>query len=284
WQLTSTGTRLGAWVEYLAAAGIAALPSFVMVEAHPEGLRVLVRGDVEVEQAGRVVSGRGYATWRGELLPAEDVTVRAETADGSWLPVTGGIVRAGEARLVVGSPAALAPVEDEDDVELTVARMPALAAAVGVRAVGAAPAVAADGARVVPPAATDAPAAGRAAGPALSGAPRGAGVVPPATTAAPAAATAPRADTFAPPTPADAPPAAGALTAASAAPGEPTTAPSAGGDATPAPTTDGDTFAPPAQVADAPPAPPAQAADAPPAPPAQAADASPAQADDAGAR
>src|SRR5690625_7056127 len=34
WQLAAGGTRLGAWVEYLAAAGIAALPSFAMVEAH----------------------------------------------------------------------------------------------------------------------------------------------------------------------------------------------------------------------------------------------------------
>lgn len=139
WQLTTEGKRLGAWVEYLAAAGIAALPSFAMVEAHPEGLRVLVRGEVDVELDGQVVSGRGFATWREEVLPAvSDLTIRAQDGDGGWLPVTGGIVRAAAARLVAHRQApAVAPssvAEEADDVELTVARMPALAAAIGVPA------------------------------------------------------------------------------------------------------------------------------------------------------
>ncbi len=132
WQLATTGKRLGAWVEYLAAAGIAALPSFAMVEAHPEGMRVLVRGEVEVELGTQVVSGRGYTTWREEVLPAADVTIRADAGTEGWLPVTGGIVRAAAARLVVVPAAAPAVGEEDEDVELTVARMPALAAAVGV--------------------------------------------------------------------------------------------------------------------------------------------------------
>ncbi len=132
WQLATTGKRLGAWVEYLAAAGIAALPSFAMVEAHPEGMRVLVRGEVEVELGTQVVSGRGYTTWREEVLPAADVTIRADAGTEGWLPVTGGIVRAAAARLVVVPSAAPAVGEEDEDVELTVARMPALAAAVGV--------------------------------------------------------------------------------------------------------------------------------------------------------
>ncbi len=132
WQLTATGKRLGGWVEYLAAAGIAALPSFAMVEAHPDGMRVLVRGEVDVELGGRVVSGRGYTTWREEVLPAAAATVRADAGEEGWLPVAGGIVRAGSARLVLGPDVVAAAVEEDDDVELTVARMPALAAAVGV--------------------------------------------------------------------------------------------------------------------------------------------------------
>ena len=132
WQLTTTGRRLGAWVEYLASRGIATLPSFAMVEAHPEGLRVLVRGEVDVEIAGRTVSARGYATWREEVVPAAtDVTIRAAADDGEWLPLTGGIVRAAAVRLAVDQEVPAAPLEEEDDdVELTVARMPALAAAV----------------------------------------------------------------------------------------------------------------------------------------------------------
>ena len=139
WQLAAGGTRLGAWVEYLAAAGIAALPSFAMVEAHAEGLRVLVRGEVDVDLGGRVVSGRGYTTWREEVTPlTTDVTIRAEEPDGDWLPLGGGVVRAAEVRLSVQQPSALEA--DEDDVELTVARMPALSAVVGTAGAGAAPA------------------------------------------------------------------------------------------------------------------------------------------------
>lgn len=132
WQLTTTGRRLGAWVEYLASRGIATLPSFAMVESHPDGLRVLVRGEVDVEIAGRSVSARGYATWREEVVPAAtDVTIRAAADDGGWLPLTGGIVRAAAVRLAVDQRVPAAPLEEEDDdVELTVARMPALAAAV----------------------------------------------------------------------------------------------------------------------------------------------------------
>ncbi|WP_324651209.1 FHA domain-containing protein [Georgenia sp. H159] len=178
WQLTSTGKRLGAWVEYLAAAGIAALPSFAMVEAHPEGLRVLVRGEVDVELGDRVVSGRGYATWREEVLPASDVTIRAESADGGWLPVAGGIVRAASARLVVQAPPAPAAEEEDDDVELTIARMPALAAAVGGRTstgTGGAAAAVAGAAGGVPasdgPPGQQAEPASAASTPAASGAP-----------------------------------------------------------------------------------------------------------------
>ncbi|WP_285882613.1 FHA domain-containing protein [Georgenia satyanarayanai] len=146
WQLTTTGRRLGAWVEYLASRGIATLPSFAMVEAHPDGLRVLVRGEVDVEIAGRTVSARGYATWREEVVPAAtDVTIRAAADDGGWLPLTGGIVRAAAVRLAVDQEVPAAPVEEEDDVELTVARMPALAAAVAGTS-AATPAEAADAA------------------------------------------------------------------------------------------------------------------------------------------
>ncbi len=134
WQLTTTGRPLGAWVEYLASAGITALPSFAMVEGHPDGLRVLVRGEVDVEVAGQVVTGRGYTTWREEVLPAAaDVTIRAEDVDGGWLPLTGGIVRSAAVRLAVQRPPSELAGTEDDDVERTVARMPALAAALGAQ-------------------------------------------------------------------------------------------------------------------------------------------------------
>ena len=262
WQLSATGTRLGAWVEYLAAAGISALPSFAMVEAHPEGLRVLVRGEVDVEQDGRVVSGRGLTTWREELLPAADVTVRAETTDAGWLPVTGGIVRASAARLLASPQPAPAPPEDEEDVELTVARMPALAAAVGVRpatAPATGPAADAGTAGAVADASDAPPAGGLLA------------AVPPAPDVRPAPASAPVPATL--PTPA--PPAAAPATpdpALAAAP--PAVAPTTPDPApAPVPASDAETAAtadePDDESDEAPPAPPAPPVPpSPPAPPA----------------
>lgn len=151
WQLTSEGRRLGAWVEYLAAAGIATLPSFAMVESHPDGARVLVRGELTVTVDGRELSGRGYATWREEVVTTtQPVLVTAEEDGGAWLPVTGGIVRAGQVRATV-SAADYAPPLADDDVEHTVARMPALAAAVGSSA-AATPAAGAATAPAAPPA------------------------------------------------------------------------------------------------------------------------------------
>ncbi len=196
WQLTTTGRRLGAWVEYLASRGIATLPSFAMVEAHPDGLRVLVRGEVDVEIAGRTVSARGYATWREEVVPAAtDVTIRAAADDGGWLPVTGGIVRAAAVRLAVDQEVPAAPLEEEDDdVELTVARMPALAAAVA-GASASTPAEADDAAREpVEPAAAAPAAAPLTTGPAdTSAAPDADAAGDRADDAAPAASSTPTA-------------------------------------------------------------------------------------------
>ncbi|MEE6286759.1 FHA domain-containing protein [Georgenia sp. MJ173] len=138
WQLASAGRRLGAWVEYLAGTGIATLPSFAMVETHDGGLRVLVRGEIEVAAGGHVVSGRGYTTWREELLTATtEVTLTARPGTGPWLPLTGGIVGADAIRVAATEPdggssaATAAAADEEEDLELTVARLPALAALAG---------------------------------------------------------------------------------------------------------------------------------------------------------
>lgn len=144
WQLTSAGRRLGAWVEYLAGAGIATLPAFAMVEAHEGRLRVLVRGDVEITTAERTVSGRGYTTWREDVLDAAtEVTLTAQPGTGAWLPISGGIVAAGAIRFGPTGTEELV-LDDEEDVELTVARMPALAAYTGATSADPADAPSAD--------------------------------------------------------------------------------------------------------------------------------------------
>ncbi|MEE6272549.1 FHA domain-containing protein [Georgenia sp. MJ206] len=213
WQLASDGKRLGAWVEYLAGQGISALPSFAMVEAHAEGLRVLVRGDVDVRAGDVAVNGRGYTTWRELVLDSADrveLSVEGGAAgagdlagaapgpddDAAWLPVLGGIVRAGALRVATGGGLPLAPPEDEEeDVELTVARMPALSAAVAPGSASPGPAGWAPAAPAVvdEPGAPDAPAAqagpeapvaAHAAEPTDDDAPPAAAAAPPPGTAA----------------------------------------------------------------------------------------------------
>ncbi|MFH5823509.1 FHA domain-containing protein [Georgenia sp. AZ-5] len=137
WEIARAGGRLAGWVEHLARGGIRSLPAFAMVEAHPEGLSVLVRGDAAAVVGTREISGTGYATWREEVLPGEDgFRLRgAPGTEGEWLPLVGGVVgaaalrgRAGDGRhagLRLAGPAA------DDDVELTLLRSPALAAALG---------------------------------------------------------------------------------------------------------------------------------------------------------
>ncbi|MCK6209444.1 FHA domain-containing protein [Georgenia sp. EYE_87] len=159
WRLTRSGSRLGTWVEHLAGRGIRTLPSFAMVEAHPSGLSVLVRGELVVQVGDEQVSGAGYTTWREAVLPGAagfTITVAgaAEAAAGAgagpgartgtppdWLPVGGGIVLASALRTLVeqveapqdnhaGLQLAQQPDEDED-LELTLMHAPALAAAIG---------------------------------------------------------------------------------------------------------------------------------------------------------
>jgi hypothetical protein len=153
WRLTRSGSRLGTWVEHLAGRGIRTLPSFAMVEAHPSGLSVLVRGEVTVQVGDQEVSGTGYTTWREAVLPgAEGFAIAASEDVGTtaeeWLPVGGGIVLACALRSPLdqvdadrdnhaGLQLAQEP-DEEEDLEITLMQAPALAAAIGRPAPGAA--------------------------------------------------------------------------------------------------------------------------------------------------
>jgi len=146
WRLTRSGSRLGTWVEHLAGRGIRTLPSFAMVEAHPSGLSVLVRGEVTVQVGDQEVSGTGYTTWREAVLPgAEGFAIAASEDVGTtaeeWLPVGGGIVLACALRSPLdqvdadrdnhaGLQLAQEP-DEEEDLEITLMQAPALAAAIG---------------------------------------------------------------------------------------------------------------------------------------------------------
>lgn len=130
WLLAEEGKRLSAWVEYLARAGIRTLPSFAMVEAQEDGVRVLVRGEVEVRCDGQIISGRDYTTWREELIsqPTE-IELHAAAVEAPWWPIRSGVVGAAQLRAHLSAGPARATLDDEADIELTVARMPAIAAA-----------------------------------------------------------------------------------------------------------------------------------------------------------
>lgn len=145
WQLTRTGSRLGAWAELLAGRGLRTVPAFAMAEAHPDGVRVLVRGDVRVRVGERTVSGAGYATWREEILPGEagfriDVTAGAGTDElAVWLPAADGVVAASAVRSAGGDQHAGLSLDagDPEDISLTLQRLPALAAALPTQAAAA---------------------------------------------------------------------------------------------------------------------------------------------------
>ncbi|HLS49857.1 MAG TPA: FHA domain-containing protein [Actinomycetaceae bacterium] len=130
WHLVAEGKRMGAWIEYLASAGIATMPSFAMVESLGEGARVLVRGDVDVAVGGRVINGRDYTTWREEIVADPGVVdIRVGDRDAPWWPISAGVVAASQISARLGR-VETTDLED-DDIELTVARMPGIAAALG---------------------------------------------------------------------------------------------------------------------------------------------------------
>ncbi|MFC7405976.1 FHA domain-containing protein [Georgenia alba] len=145
WRLTRSGSRLGTWVEHLATRGIRTLPSFAMVEARPEGLGILVRGDLSVQVGGETISAAGFTTWREAVLPGDDFTISgagtASADEETWLPVGAGIALVSALRSVgddgdddlrAGLQVAAEPADqDEEDLELTLMKAPALAAAIG---------------------------------------------------------------------------------------------------------------------------------------------------------
>lgn len=131
WRIADAGGRLGAWVEFLATRGISALPSFAMAELHDDGVRLLVRGPLEVRLADRIVSGSGYTTWREEIVTGDvtSVAITAQETDDAPLPITGGVVKVAELTVdLVASGAAGEDEYDEDEIAQTVAQLPGLSA------------------------------------------------------------------------------------------------------------------------------------------------------------
>ncbi|KAE8764531.1 FHA domain-containing protein [Georgenia thermotolerans] len=105
WEAARAGARLGDRLGRLAARDAAELPAFAVVEAHPEGLRVLVRGDVVVTVGSARLTGEGHAPVHDVVLPGEAgfaMTAAGAPPDANpaatWLPLAGGIVHATQVR------------------------------------------------------------------------------------------------------------------------------------------------------------------------------------------
>jgi len=166
WRLASGGSRLATWVEHLAERGIRTLPAFAMVEARPDGIGVLVRGDLTVECGDERLTGAGYATWREAVLSGDRFAITAGESpqpsgeaeaggpDELWLPLGAGVALVSALRsatetgtadlragLKVAEPSGTGE-RDEDDLELTLMQAPALAAAIGGGSGGAEPSAA----------------------------------------------------------------------------------------------------------------------------------------------
>ncbi|WP_156743077.1 FHA domain-containing protein [Occultella aeris] len=123
WDALAAGRPITHWLEIIAGGGISSLPAFALVERTPDGVRVLLRGDVVVDVDGTEVAARGMSTWREVLVEAAtDIVVRTPGTDGmngtgslvgsvgeSW-PLLGGVVRAARIRVDLADAAPVAAV------------------------------------------------------------------------------------------------------------------------------------------------------------------------------
>ncbi|WP_154794672.1 FHA domain-containing protein [Occultella kanbiaonis] len=126
WEALAAGRPITHWLEIIAGGGISSLPAFGLVERTPDGVRVLLRGDVVVDVDGTEVAARGMSTWREVLVDAAtDIVVRTPGTSGasgtsstggpvgsvgeSW-PLLGGVVRAARIRVDLADAAPVAAV------------------------------------------------------------------------------------------------------------------------------------------------------------------------------
>jgi hypothetical protein len=118
WDALAAGRPITQWLEIIAGGGISSLPAFALVERTPDGVRVLLRGDVVVDVDGTEVAARGMSTWREVLVEAAtDIVVRspgpggtsgtARTVGETW-PLVGGVVRAARIRVDLADAAPVA--------------------------------------------------------------------------------------------------------------------------------------------------------------------------------
>ena len=70
WKAMSQRRPIAEWLEIIAGGGIISLPAFGLLQAGPDGVRVLVRGEVRAEVDDVEVVADGMNTWREHVVPA----------------------------------------------------------------------------------------------------------------------------------------------------------------------------------------------------------------------
>lgn len=118
WRRVGDG-GIGAVLEALTGAfgtSLSAIPPFALAVVERDGVRVAVRGPVEIivddADGTQAVSGEGVATWTERFLPAAHrltVLVGAASPDGADLPIRSGVVAASAVTVTLDAAAAVAP-------------------------------------------------------------------------------------------------------------------------------------------------------------------------------
>lgn len=106
----SLGDGAAALLELLTSSGLQATPPFALVEPMGSGVRVIVRGDVEVAVGSELLSGAGAATWIERVVATGGVRARVMGAsdDAPALPLTQGVVHASSVMVEAGAAHAVA--------------------------------------------------------------------------------------------------------------------------------------------------------------------------------
>ncbi|MEJ3404174.1 FHA domain-containing protein [Rathayibacter sp. YIM 133350] len=98
----------GAVIEALATSGLSSIPPFALVAEEPGGLRVIVRGAVDVvadvDGRSQTFSGRTFSTWAESVVAATSARVTTgRPAGGASLPLLSGAAWAAGVHIAVGN-------------------------------------------------------------------------------------------------------------------------------------------------------------------------------------
>lgn len=97
WEAMSSRRPLHEWLEAVTAGGLSGLPDFALARTEEGRVRILVRGQVEVDVDGTVIRAEGMSTWREHVGPAPTaLRISSPESGGEQWPVRSGVVMAAQ--------------------------------------------------------------------------------------------------------------------------------------------------------------------------------------------